>query len=207
MSFRDDVDALAARHTLLERELADKTRELASAAQVLEEARAKRRLPVLDNIRIATPCSASWDRMLGDERVRHCLDCNKHVYNLSEMTRDEAEALIASKNGDLCARYYQRTDGTILTSDCAVGVSRRRKRRLIAAGAAALLAGGGGLLARAVTRTPESLEHERRHVMMGAIPPPTPMALSAPVLEPLMGAVAVPVKMMGKISQPPAKKP
>ena len=153
MTFRDDVDALAARHTALEHELTDKTRELADAARVLEEARAKRRLPILDNIRIATPCSASWDRMLGDDRMRHCGDCNKNVYNLSGMTRDEAEALIAAKNGDLCARYFQRADGTIITSDCVVGVSRRRKRRLIAAGAAALLA-GGGLAARALTREP-----------------------------------------------------
>jgi hypothetical protein len=207
MSFRDDVDALAARHTSLERELADKTRELADAAHVLEEARAKRSLPILDNIRVATPCTASWDRMLGDERVRHCLDCNKNVYNLSAMTRDDAEALIVAKHGDLCARYFQRSDGTIMTSDCSVGVSRRRKRRLIAAGAVALLAGGGGILARAATRTPEALEHEHRHAMMGAIAPPPP-AVAVPVApQPLMGAVAVPTTMLGRIAQPHPKKP
>ena len=97
MSFRDDVDALASRHASLEHELADKTRELADAARILDEARAKCRLPILDNLRIAAPCSASWDRMLGDDRVRHCGDCNKNVYNLSGMTRDEAEALIAGE--------------------------------------------------------------------------------------------------------------
>ena len=49
--------------------------------------------------------------------------------------------------GKLCVRYFRRSDGTILTSDCDIGIDRRRKRRLIAAGAAALLAGGGGLVA------------------------------------------------------------
>ena len=137
---------------------------LADAARILDEARAKRRLAVLDNIRIATPCPASWDRMVGDDRVRHCGDCNKNVYNLSEMTRDEAETLIVAKRGDLCARYCnQRADGTIITSDCAVGVSRRRKRRLIAAGAAALLA-GGAVTARELTR-----EHEPVRMLAGAI--------------------------------------
>jgi hypothetical protein len=78
------------------------------------------------------------------ERVRHCGDCNKNVYNLSQMTRDEAEALLLAKEGRLCVRYFQRKDGTILLKDCTVGVTNGRKRKLIAAGAAALLAGGVG---------------------------------------------------------------
>ena len=57
------------------------------------------------------------------------------------MTRDEAERLIVAKEGRLCVRYFQRTDGTILLKDCTVGVSKKRRRRLVAAGAAALLAG------------------------------------------------------------------
>jgi hypothetical protein len=216
MSYRDDVDALAARHDSLERELADKTRELADAAHVLEEARAKRRLPLLDNIRVATPCSAKWDNMLGDDRVRHCIDCNKNVYNLSGMTRDEAEALIVAKNGDMCARFFQRADGTILTADCTVGVSKRRKRRLFAAGAAALLSGGGF----AAYRSHESKPHV--HEMAGAIaikpapvpdvtvgPPPViaPAPVYNPPPQPLMGAIAVPVQKMGKVSMGHISKP
>jgi hypothetical protein len=204
MSYRDDVDALTARHTSLERELTDKTRELADAARVLEEARAKRRLPMLDNLRVATPCSASWDRMVGDDRVRHCHDCNKNVFELSGMTRDEAEALLVATNGNVCVRYYQRADGTILTADCAVGVSKRRKRRLIAAGAAALLA-GGGLGARALaTATPERLGHTMgAPVAMGVVaipavpvqPPPTlhmglPPPPPPPPATPTMGRMA-----------------
>ncbi len=147
MSYRNDVDALAARHDALATEVAAKTRELDDAARLLTEAKARAKLPVLDNIRVATPCNADWAKMSGDERVRMCGSCSKHVYNLSDMTRDEAERLLVAKEGRLCVRYYQRADGTILTKDCAVGISQRRKRRVIAASAAALLAGVGGLLA------------------------------------------------------------
>src|SRR6267142_5668090 len=71
---------------------------------------------MLDRISIAAPCSADWDSMPGSDRVRHCGQCNKNVYNLSEMTRRQAEALIREKEGQLCARLYRRADGTILTS-------------------------------------------------------------------------------------------
>jgi hypothetical protein len=209
MSYRDDVDALTARHDSLERELADKTQELADAANVLEEARAKRRLPLLDNIRIATPCSAKWDHMLGDDRVRHCTECSKNVYNLSGMTRDEAEALLTAKNGDLCARYYQRADGTILTADCTVGVSKRRKRKLIAAGAAALLSGGGFAAYRAAHRAKADVRELGGAVSFSSVPAqplprPEPRYVDpAPVYNPppmpLMGAVAPrPVAKMGQ---------
>jgi hypothetical protein len=101
-------------------------------------------VPLLARIRVATPCTADWAQMTGDERVRHCAHCNKNVFNLSDMTREQAERLIIEKNGDLCARYYQRTDGTILLADCSVGIKQKRKTRVLAAGAAALLAGTGG---------------------------------------------------------------
>jgi hypothetical protein len=146
-AYRDPVEALAARQVALASEVADKTRELAAATNLLEEARAKARLPVLDNLRVASPCTADWAQMTGDDRVRACASCQKNVYNLSELTRDEAEALILEKNGDLCGRYFQRKDGTILLKDCEVGVSRNRKRRFIAAGAVALLGGAGALTA------------------------------------------------------------
>lgn len=143
MSYRDDLEALAARHDALANEVATKTRELDAARQLLDDAKQRARLPVLPNIRVATPCNASWSDMTGDDRVRACGSCNKNVYNLSEMTRDEAEALILEKEGRLCVRYFQRKDGTILLKDCAVGIAQKRKRRLFAAGAAAVLAGGG----------------------------------------------------------------
>jgi hypothetical protein len=98
-------------------------------------------VPLLARIRVATPCRADWNQMTGDERVRHCAQCKKDVFNLSDMTREQAERLIIEKNGDLCARYYQRQDGTILLADCSVGLAQKKKTKVVAAGALALLAG------------------------------------------------------------------
>lgn len=83
---------------------------------------------ILGNVRVAAPCHQSWEGMEGDERIRHCDACRLNVYNLSEMTREEASDLIRSKEGRLCVRYYRRTDGMILTKDCPVGVRAARKR-------------------------------------------------------------------------------
>src|SRR5260221_8454096 len=82
----------------------------------------------LDQVRIASPCRADWAAMQGDDRVRFCAKCGKNVYNLSAMTRPEAEALVVEKEGRMCARFYQRADGSALTSDCPVGLRIKRVR-------------------------------------------------------------------------------
>ena len=83
----------------------------------------------LDHVRVAAPCNVEWDSMFGDERVRFCSQCKLNVYNLSEMTKSEAEQLVARADGRLCVRYYMRSDGSIITNNCPVGL-RRIKRRL-----------------------------------------------------------------------------
>ena len=80
----------------------------------------------LESVRVAAPCHADWDRMQGDERARFCSSCEKHVYNLSGMTRGEAEALIQAHEGQLCVRFYRRADGTVLTDNCPVGLRKIR---------------------------------------------------------------------------------
>jgi hypothetical protein len=92
----------------------------------------------LDDVRIATPCRASWGGMFGDERVRYCPLCKLNVYNLSGMQREDAEALVSKTEGRVCVTFLRRADGMILTQDCPVGVAARLKRRL--ANAAACLA-------------------------------------------------------------------
>jgi hypothetical protein len=183
MSYRDDLDALAARHDAIDVQVAEKTRERDRVAGMLADAKERARLPILPHIRVATPCRADWNEMVGDERVRHCATCDKDVFNLSSMTRDEAEALIVAKAGQLCARYYQRKDGTILLADCAVGLAQKRKRRVIAAGAAMLLAGGGGATWLAKHREPdattgsvafEESETVGTHVLAKELEPPPP---------------------------------
>src|SRR3954471_17484503 len=95
----------------------------------------------LNVIRVENPCPAEWEKMHGDARVRFCDECKLHVYNLSSLTRAEAERLVAQHEGRLCVRYYQRADGTIITQDCGGGLRRamQRTRRLVTAVASALL--------------------------------------------------------------------
>jgi hypothetical protein len=103
----------------------------------------------LDNVRVAAPCPADWERMNGNEKIRFCAQCNLNVYNLSGMTRIEAENLIAHSEGRLCVRFYRRTDGTILTQNCPVGLRglKRRLTRMASAVASMLLSFLAGLLA------------------------------------------------------------
>ena len=82
----------------------------------------------LDNIRIASPCPANWDEMFGDDRKRHCGECKLNVYNLSGMTRREAEDLLVNSEGRLCVRYFRRADGSILTKNCPVGWAAVKQR-------------------------------------------------------------------------------
>ncbi|HLW76821.1 MAG TPA: hypothetical protein VKS01_07535, partial [Bryobacteraceae bacterium] len=82
---------------------------------------------MLDRIRVASPCHAGWESMQGSERRRFCSQCNKHVYNLSAMTRAEAESLL-SRSDQICARFYRRADGTILTEDCPAGLRAKASR-------------------------------------------------------------------------------
>jgi hypothetical protein len=81
----------------------------------------------LESLEIATPCRADWNKMQGDDRARFCATCAKHVYNLSEMTRAESDALIRFKEGNLCVRMLRRADGTVITGDCPIGMKFVRR--------------------------------------------------------------------------------
>jgi len=182
MAYRNDVDALEARKAALEFEVGAKAKERDEAAQLLGEAKARAKLPILDNIRVATPCHVEWDSMTGDDRVRNCDSCKKDVFNLSLMSRDEAQTLLSEKTGGMCVRYFQRHDGTIMLADCTIGKRRRRNRRLIVAGAALLL---GGSAAGVVMHHRAIVEDDRGMMMMGDIGPPTA----------IQGEIALPIEL------------
>lgn len=76
--------------------------------------------PDLDNLLLAFPCPIKWESMDGDERERLCKQCSQKVYNISDMTKDEAEAFLAEnvERDDACLFFYQRSDGTIKTDNC-----------------------------------------------------------------------------------------
>jgi hypothetical protein len=209
MTYRSDLDALAARRQALTDEVTVKQKELAEATRLHEDATRHAKLPVLDNLRVAAPCPKKWEEMTGDERSRHCDDCNKSVYNISGLTRDEAQALLIEKEGRLCVRYFQRKDGTILLKDCTIGVSKRRKRRIFAAGAAALLSTGAAGLAYKLFGTEEVLgghiEEIEEEVYETA---GMPMITNEP-LESIAGGISPPpIEMLGEVSvEPEVLKP
>ena len=91
---------------------------------------------MLQNIRIASPCSADWEKMEGNDRVRFCSACQLNVYNFSEMTEREVRQLIQSHEGRrLCGRLYRRKDGTLLTRNCPVALRAVVRRLSRVAGA------------------------------------------------------------------------
>jgi carboxypeptidase family protein len=111
----------------------------------------------LDRIAVASPCPMAWNDMVGDDRVRFCKQCNLNVYNISAMTKSEAESFIANAEGRICARYYRRGDGAIMTQDCPVGLRAVRKRvsRATAAALSALVSLFSGSATFAQERQPK----------------------------------------------------
>jgi len=142
----------------------------------------------LESVRVANPCSADWDKMQGDDRVRFCQSCAKNVFNLSELSRVEAEKLINEKQGNLCVQYYQRADGTVITDDCPVGFRiMRRPLKWIAASFVALLAAVGVAHAStqvrgepAPSRTKGKPVTRRRMGRIRYVPKPTPTPAPTP---------------------------
>lgn len=69
-------------------------------------------------IHVVKPCPVSWETMIGDDKLRFCGKCEKHVYNFNAMTKDEIQSTIDDYSGKLCVRLYKRADGTVSTGDC-----------------------------------------------------------------------------------------
>jgi hypothetical protein len=162
----------------------------------------------LEGVRVAAPCPADWEKMVGDERVRFCGQCSLHVYNLSGMTKREAEGLVANAEGRLCVRYYSRADGSILTRNCPVGLRALKQRvsRIAGATLSAVIGFFAGVgLNFGLTPAPP------RHgvgVTMGAMavpvelkrtPPPPTVPNVTPIADEVVGELAPVRPMMGKM--------
>lgn len=130
----------------------------------------------LGRVRVAAPCEEDWDEMRGDARVRFCSRCSLNVYNLSAMTRREAERLVLGAEGRLCVRFYRRRDGTILTQNCPTGLIKLKRRvsRVVSAAAAAVV----GLFA-GVASAPQA-EHALTSETEAALTPPELVVMTMP---------------------------
>lgn len=141
----------------------------------------------LDNVKVASPCRARWSEMSGDHKVRFCSLCGLNVYNLSALKQTEAQELVREREGRRCVRFYRRPDGSVLTSDCPIGLraARLRLARLAGTMAAFLAAAGGGFWERALrdvfsrsaaavsTTTAELGELAVGDAVMGRLAPPS----------------------------------
>lgn len=157
----------------------------------------------LDGIGIASPCSADWNAMQGDDRCRFCSQCNLHVFNLSSMTRRDAEALVrervARPGQRLCVRFSRRADGTVLTQDCPVGLRARLRRAgtRVAAAFAALLTFAGCRKETPAATVPTQ----------GSPAPVETPTMGDMVAPPLQGEIAAPTPvLMGKVKAPEGPK-
>lgn len=143
---------------------------------------------LLDRIQIASPCPAQWELMEGQGNVRFCLQCRKNVYNISEMTADEASDLIAKTQGHLCVRLFRRDDGTVLTQNCPVGAKLAwSKLKAIAASILVTFGGIGSVMGlgfmasrlrhQSVTAPPPPIQRTTGTMVMGdiCVAPPTPV--------------------------------
>lgn len=169
----------------------------------------------LNNLKVASPCSQDWNAMIGDNRRRYCGECKLNVYNLSGMSKAEAENLIMNAEGRLCVRFYKRADGSVLTEDCPVGWARVKNRAKAYVTALASLIftffGALGLVSAfkksneatimgaipVSTAPPKATPKQTPQYIMGNIAPKTP--LPTPEDKPTMGKVAVNRQVMGEI--------
>ena len=160
----------------------------------------------IHEVKIASPCTASWEQMMGNEQVRFCDQCEKNVYNLSSMSPRQAEALIRQKEGQLCVRLYRRRDGTVLTDNCPVGFRAARRWLVARAGAVAalFLAFFPGLNGTPTGRL--SLWGEPTEIKGEVIPPPPPPGplMGKPVLGQMMTPPEPPAPSSGWMTGSPA---
>ena len=117
-------------------------------------------LHLLDQIRVASPCPTRWEEMTGDDRIRYCTLCSKHVYRFEGMSRSEIVRLLKETEHEICAQLARRADGSLITNDCPVGVEKAKRRRRLAVLLALLpialfgAALGGGYTLHLATRQP-----------------------------------------------------
>ncbi|MEP6946289.1 MAG: hypothetical protein ABJA02_10255 [Acidobacteriota bacterium] len=149
----------------------------------------------LIGLKVASPCEADWESMYGDNRKRFCGECKLNVYNLSGISRDEAENLIRNAEGRLCVRYFQRADGTVITEDCPVGWAKVKQRTRVFVTAAFSLAMAlfTGVLFASFFSKPTSTNGKLQ------------IPFTTPTPAPMMGAIAISPNGNSNNAKPPAQ--
>ena len=96
-------------------------------------------------LQIKTPCPKTWDQLSGGEAKRFCSECSLHVHNAAQLTRVEAQELVAKASERVCMRMQLDESGAPLFRD----TPTRERPKLTLAGRTTrwALATAAGLLA------------------------------------------------------------
>lgn len=84
-------------------------------------------------VEFPSPCSENWEQMAPRGCHRHCAACDKVIHDLTALTIDEAEALLARED-EVCVRAAIGPGGVIALKPS----GRNTGRRMVAAAGASL---------------------------------------------------------------------
>lgn len=116
-------------HAILRDTVAKAASEL--EVKVAEQLKARANEPVkpfiaIEKFKMATPCSAVWDKSADGERFQYCSQCQLHVYDFGGIELPDAEELILKRENRKNAPLFKRADGKFLTSDCPIAAKRKQ---------------------------------------------------------------------------------
>jgi outer membrane biosynthesis protein TonB len=167
-----------------------------------------RRLPLVDRLRVRTPCDVAWDSMEDLGRDRHCAKCELVVHDVASMTRAEVETLLeARERGErVCLHLYVRkSDGAVLVADGHVERARRAPpSRMIAAAVATAMTA----CATAPTTAPSPLPAQVAVAPVEAAPiEPAPVEPAPIEAAPVMPTPQKPTKVAKPVTTVNPPKP
>ena len=68
-------------------------------------------------LQIETPCPMSWGSLKGDDTKRYCSECSLFVHNASQLSRQDAQALVAGADSRVCMRFEYDAAGAPIFLD------------------------------------------------------------------------------------------
>jgi hypothetical protein len=75
-----------------------------------------KKLTVLQEFSVPSPCHQDWEKMRGDKKSRFCDHCQHSVVNLSSLTKAQAAKLLEAQLGSarLCVRFEHTPSGEVI---------------------------------------------------------------------------------------------
>lgn len=135
--------------------------------------------------------------MAGDDRTRHCALCRRTVHSLSEMTAEEAAALLRESGEPVCVRFRRGADGAVVTRDGPRPAPPTRAQKALMAAA----------LAGALVASDAALDNARDAFGPDPHPPWTDVTMGEMVVEPEWQDPALEKGLPLRLEPPPPPPP